>query len=67
MLPKKKNILPNLVALFLDALLCPSKGVLHCTTHNPNEKASHNYTIVEELSEAPCSMLALEVLQSFPT
>ena len=35
-------------------------------THNPNTQAIHNYIIVEDLVHAPCAMLVLEVLQSYP-
>jgi hypothetical protein len=52
---------------FLDAPLHPPKGILRRTTHNPNTRASHNYSIVEDLAQAPCAMSVLEVLQSFPT
>ena len=34
---------------------------------NKNAKASHNYSIVEDLAQSPCAMFALEVLQSCPT
>jgi hypothetical protein len=46
--------------------LCPPKGVLHCTTHNPNARVDQHYNIVEYLSQAPFAMSALEVLQSYP-
>ena len=36
------------------------------TVHNPNARAAQNYNIVEDLAQAPCSMSALEVLQSCP-
>jgi hypothetical protein len=29
------------------------KGVLKCSTHNPNARASHNYSIVEDLGQTP--------------
>jgi hypothetical protein len=37
------------------------------TSHNPNARATHNYSVVEYLSQTPCVMSALEVLQSFPS
>ena len=43
----------------------PSKGTLQ-HTHNMNARASQHYNIVEDLAQAPCTMSALEVLQSFP-
>jgi hypothetical protein len=36
-------------------------------THNPNTQASKHYSIVEDISQAPCTMSALEVLHIFPT
>ena len=38
------------------------KGVLKCSTHNPNARASHNYSIVEDMGQTPCMISALEVL-----
>jgi hypothetical protein len=43
------------------------KGVLKRSTHNPNARASQNYSIVEDLGQTPCAMLALEVLQTCPS
>jgi hypothetical protein len=43
------------------------KGVLKCSTHNPNARATHNYSIVEDLGQTPCAMSALEVLQMCPS
>jgi hypothetical protein len=36
-------------------------------SHNPNTWAAHNYSVVEDLSQTPCAMSTLEVLQSFPS
>jgi hypothetical protein len=44
-----------------------SKGVLKHSTHNPNARATHNYSIVEDLGQTPCVMSALEVLQTCPS
>ena len=38
------------------------KGVLKHSTHNPNARAAQNYSIVEDLGQTPCAMLALDVL-----
>jgi hypothetical protein len=46
-------------------VLFPPKGVLRRSMHNPNAQATHNYSIVEDLAQAPCVMSTLEVLQSF--
>jgi hypothetical protein len=43
------------------------KGAFKRASHNPNARAAQNYSVVEDLSQTPCAMLALEVLQSFPT
>ena len=42
------------------------KGVLKCSGHNPNARATHNYSVVEDLGQTPCAMSALEVLQTCP-
>ena len=44
----------------------PSKATIHQTMHNFNARATQHYSIVENLSQAPCAMSALEVLQSCP-
>jgi hypothetical protein len=43
------------------------KGVLKHSTHNLNARASQNYSIIEDLGQTPCVMLALEVLQTCPS
>jgi len=42
------------------------KSVLKKSAHNPNARAAQNYSIVEDLAQAPCAMSALEVLQTCP-
>ena len=42
-----------------------TKGVLKCSGHNPNARASQHYSVLEDLGQAPCVMSALEVLQTF--
>jgi hypothetical protein len=42
------------------------KGAFKKASHNPNARAAQNYSVVEDLSQTPCAMSALEVLQSFP-
>jgi hypothetical protein len=42
------------------------KGAFKKYFHNPNERAAQNYSGVEDLSQTPCAMSALEVLQSCP-
>ena len=43
------------------------KGVLKCLGHNPNARAAQNYSIVKDLGHTPCTMSALEALQSCPS
>jgi hypothetical protein len=43
------------------------KGAFKKDSHNPNARATDNYSVVEDLSQTPCVMSALEVLQSFPS
>jgi hypothetical protein len=43
------------------------KGTFKKDSHNPNARAAQNYSVVEDLSQTPCAMLALEVLQSCPS
>jgi hypothetical protein len=42
------------------------KGAFKKDSHNP-KRASQNYSVVEDLAQTPCTMSALEVLQSFPS
>jgi hypothetical protein len=43
------------------------KGVLKCSTHNPNARATQNYSIVEDLGQGPSAMSDLKVLQTCPS
>jgi hypothetical protein len=43
------------------------KGAFKKASHNPNARAAQNYSVVEDLSQTPCAMSALEVLQSCPS
>ena len=49
-----------------DASSHSSKGALRHTTQNLNSRVAQHYNIVEDLSQASCTMLALEVLQIYP-
>jgi hypothetical protein len=40
------------------------KGAFKKSSHNPNTRATQNYSVVEDLSQTSCAMSALEVLQS---
>jgi hypothetical protein len=43
------------------------KGAFKKDSHNPNARAAQNYSVVEDLSQSPYAMSALEVLQIFPS
>ena len=43
------------------------EGVFKKTLHNPDARAVEKYSVVEYLSQNPCEMSALEVLQSCPS
>ena len=43
------------------------KGAFKRASHNQNARAAQNYSVVEDLSQTPCAMSSLEVLQSFPS
>jgi hypothetical protein len=45
----------------------PPKGIVWKSDFNPHACATQNYNIVEDLTQAPSAMSALEVLQSCPT
>jgi hypothetical protein len=40
------------------------KGAFKKASHNPNERATQNYSMVEDLSQTSCAMSSLEVIQS---
>ena len=48
-------------------VLHPPKSTLRKVVFNPNARAAQFYNVVEDLSQAPCAMSTLEVLQSCPT
>ena len=50
----------------LDMILRPPKSTLRKVVFNPNARAAQFYNVVEDLSQAPCAMSTLEVLQSCP-
>ena len=50
----------------LDSILRPPKASIKWATHNPNSRDAQNYSVVEDLAQAPCAMSVLEELQSFP-
>jgi hypothetical protein len=43
------------------------KGEFKKAYHNPKERVSHNYSVVEDLAQTPCLMSSMEVLHSFPS
>jgi hypothetical protein len=44
-----------------ETMTCIPKGAFMKSSHNPNARADHNYSVVEDLSQTPCVMSALEV------
>jgi hypothetical protein len=46
----------------LDTVLRPPKGVVKKSAFNPHARAAQNYSIIEDLAQAPSTMSALEVL-----
>jgi hypothetical protein len=42
------------------------KDVFKKASQNPNARAAQNYSVVEDLSQTPCAMSTLEVLQRYP-
>jgi hypothetical protein len=50
-----------------ETMTCIPKGAFKKASHNPNARATQNYSVVEDLSQTPCAMSALEVLQSCPS
>ena len=47
----------------LDLILRPPKSTLKKYVFNPNSRAAQFYNVVEDLSQEPCVMSTLEVLQ----
>jgi hypothetical protein len=45
-----------------ETMTCIPKGAFKKDSHNPNTRAAQNYFVVEDLSQTPCAMSALEVL-----
>jgi hypothetical protein len=50
-----------------ETMTCIPKGAFKKVSHNPNARAAQNYSVVEDLSQTPCAMSSLEVLQSYPS
>jgi hypothetical protein len=50
-----------------ETMTCIPKGAFKKSSHNPNSRAAQNYSMVEYLSQTPCAMSTLEVLQSYPS
>ena len=51
----------------LEAIFGPPKGTLRKSIINPNARVPQYYNIVEDLAQTPCTMSALEVVQTCPT
>jgi hypothetical protein len=46
-----------------ETMTCIPKGAFKKSSHNPNARATQNYSVVEDLSQTPCAMSALKVFQ----
>ena len=51
----------------LDMILRPPKSNIWKDVFNPNAQAAQFYNVVEDLTQSPCVMSTLELLQIFPT
>lgn len=47
-----------------ELMIKPPKGIIHKYTFNPHIRATQNYNVVEDLAQAPSTMLTLKVLQN---
>ena len=69
--PKDKFVAEPSNPLNIEKLVEPipkiPKGLFKTTFHNSNARDASNYFAVEYLAQTPYVMLALEVLQSFPS
>ena len=50
-----------------DTILCPLKSTIRKNVFNPSARAAQFYNVVEDLTQEPCAISTLEVLQSCPT
>ena len=50
------------ITLYPEASHHIPKGALKHLGHNPNARAAHNYSIIDDLGQTPYAMSALEVL-----
>jgi hypothetical protein len=50
-----------------DTITHISKGAFKKASHNPNVRVTQNYFVVEDLSQTPCVMFSLGVLQRCPS
>jgi hypothetical protein len=50
-----------------ETMNCIPKGEFKKAPHNQKARASHNYSIMEDMAQTPCALSTLEVLQSFPS
>jgi hypothetical protein len=47
--------------------LCIPRIPLRWNVYNPQARAAHNYSLVDDLAQSPATMSVLEVLQTCPT
>ena len=58
---------PLEVGRYFPTMTCIPKGAFKKASRNPNVRVAQNYSVVEDLSQTPCVMSTLEVLQSCPS
>ena len=61
--PPTNNL--HIEKLVLDAFFRPPKSTIQKSVFNPNVWDAQYYNVVEYLTQEPCSMSTLEVLQTF--
>jgi hypothetical protein len=64
---KNPHLPPHIENTLGKTITCIPKGAFKKDSHNPNTRAAQNYSVVEDLSQTPCVMSSLEVLQSCPS
>jgi hypothetical protein len=64
---KGKEAISSSIPLWIDNMMGETmaripKGVFKKSSHNLNVRTTHNYSLVEDLSQTPCVISSLEVL-----
>jgi hypothetical protein len=59
---KNPSVPLHIKRIISETMTCIPKGAFNKASHNPNARAAQNYSVVEDFSQTPCAMSALEVL-----